>query len=80
MGNLAPEVIIPLQKVVTTELSLLGSCAINGEYEMVLDLIASGKIEVEKMISAVAPLSDGAEWFNRLYAKEPGLNKVILTP
>jgi L-iditol 2-dehydrogenase len=78
VGNLKPEVTIPLQKVVTTELSLLGSCAINGEYELVLDLLASGKISVDKMISAVAPLSEGASWFNRLYNKEPGLNKVIL--
>lgn len=80
VGNLESEVIIPLQKVVTTELSLLGSCAINGEYELVLDLLASGKISVDKMISAVAPLSEGADWFNRLYNKEPGLNKVILVP
>ncbi|HPE78216.1 MAG TPA: galactitol-1-phosphate 5-dehydrogenase [Draconibacterium sp.] len=80
VGNLKPEVTIPLQKVVTTELSLLGSCAINGEYELVLDLLASGKINVDKMISAVAPLSEGASWFNRLYNKEAGLNKVILVP
>jgi L-iditol 2-dehydrogenase len=80
VGNLKPEVTIPLQKVVTTELSLLGSCAINGEYELVLDLLASGKISVDKMISAVAPLSEGVSWFNRLYNKEPGLNKVILVP
>jgi L-iditol 2-dehydrogenase len=80
VGNLKPEVTIPLQKVVTTELSLLGSCAINGEYELVLDLLASGKISVDKMISVVAPLSEGAEWFDRLYNKEAGLNKVILVP
>jgi L-iditol 2-dehydrogenase len=80
VGNLKPEITIPLQKVVTTELSLLGSCAINGEYEQVLDLMASGKINVDKMISAVAPLSEGANWFKRLYNKEPGLNKVILVP
>jgi threonine dehydrogenase-like Zn-dependent dehydrogenase len=80
VGNLKPEITIPLQKVVTTELLLLGSCAINGEYELVLDLLAAGKIVVDKMISAVAPLSEGADWFNRLYNKEPGLNKVILVP
>lgn len=80
VGNLKPEITVPLQKIVTTELSLLGSCAINGEYELVLDLMASGKINVDKMISAVAPLSEGATWFNRLYNKEPGLNKVILVP
>lgn len=80
VGNLKSEITIPLQKVVTTELSLLGSCAINGEYELVLDLLASGKISVDKLISVVAPLSEGADWFNRLYDKEPGLNKVILVP
>mgnify|MGYP000253557148 CR=1 FL=1 len=80
IGNISPEIKVPLQKIVTTEISLLGSCAINGEYEMVLDLLASGKIEVDKMITAIAPLSEGAEWFKRLYNKEPGLNKVILVP
>ncbi|MCD6354760.1 MAG: galactitol-1-phosphate 5-dehydrogenase [Prolixibacteraceae bacterium] len=80
VGNVSKEVVIPLQKVVTTELSLLGSCAINGEYELVLNLIASGKIDVNKMLSVVAPLSEGAAWFKRLYNKEPGLNKVVLVP
>lgn len=80
VGNLSPEVTIPLQRVVTTEISLLGSCAINGEYELVLDLLASGKISVDILISKVAPLSEGANWFNRLYNKETGLNKVILVP
>jgi L-iditol 2-dehydrogenase len=32
------------------------------------------------LISAVAPLSEGARWFERLYQKERGLFKVILTP
>jgi len=32
------------------------------------------------MISAVAPLSEGAEWFRKLYKKEGNFNKVILVP
>jgi threonine dehydrogenase-like Zn-dependent dehydrogenase len=32
------------------------------------------------MISAVVPLEQGAEMFDRLYAREAGLTKVILTP
>ena len=40
----------------------------------------SGAIDVDPLISAVAPLSEGADWFNRLYGREPGLMKVILTP
>ncbi len=80
VGNLSPKIQFPLQQVVTREITVQGSCAINGEYELVLDLLAAKKVDVSKMISAVAPLSEGAEWFQRLYSKEPGLNKVILVP
>ncbi len=80
VGNTSPKIEFPLQKVVTRELKVLGSCAIRGEYEVVLDLLESGKIKVEDQISAVVPLAEGAMWFERLYKKEKGLNKVILVP
>jgi len=80
VGNVTPSIDFPLQKVVTSEIKVQGSCAINGEYEMVLDLIASGALNVDDMISAVAPLSEGAEWFRKLYNREGNLNKVILQP
>jgi len=80
VGNLSSDVEFPLQKVVTREIAVKGSCAINGEYPAVLDLISKGKINVDNMISAVAPLSDGALYFNKLYNKEKGLLKVILKP
>jgi L-iditol 2-dehydrogenase len=80
IGNLSPTVELPLQTVVTRQLRLLGSCASAGEYRECIDLMASGSIDVEPLISAVAPLSEGPDWFNRLYAREPGLMKVILQP
>jgi len=80
VGNLSPTIEFPLQKVVTQEITVKGSCAINGEYPAVLDLISKGKINVDDMISAVAPLSEGALYFDKLYKKEPGLLKVILKP
>lgn len=80
VGNTSPSVSFPLQQVVTRELQILGSCAIRGEYEAVLDLLESGKITVDDQISAVVPLAEGARWFERLYKKEKGLNKVILVP
>ncbi len=80
VGNLAPQVELPLQAVVTRELRLLGSCASAGEYPASLELIASGKIDVSAMISATAPLEEGAAWFGRLHAGEKGLMKVVLTP
>ena len=80
VGNVAPLVDLALQSVVTREVALLGSCASQGEYPACLDLIAGGKIRLDSLISAKAPLSEGASWFDRLYKKEPGLMKVILTP
>jgi L-iditol 2-dehydrogenase len=80
VGNVTPVVEFPLQKVVTSEIKVLGSCAICGEYEIVLDMIAGGALRVDDMISAVAPLSEGAEWFRKLYHKEGNFNKVILVP
>jgi L-iditol 2-dehydrogenase len=80
VGNLAPAVEIPLQIVVTRQLRLLGSCASAGEYRECIRLMDSGAIKVDPLISAVAPLSEGAAWFDRLYAREAGLMKVILQP
>jgi L-iditol 2-dehydrogenase len=80
VGNIAPEVTIPLQKVVTRQLRLQGSCASAGEYPEAIDLVASAKIRVKPLITAVAPLQDGPAWFRRLHAREPNLMKVILTP
>jgi L-iditol 2-dehydrogenase len=80
IGNLSPTAELLLQSVVVRELTLSGSCASCGEYPACLDMIARDRINVDAVISAVAPLADGAAWFERLYKGEPGLMKVILTP
>jgi L-iditol 2-dehydrogenase len=80
VGNLAPHVQLPLQKVVTRQLSLFGSCASAGEYPQCLDMIASGKVDLAPLISAEAPLAEGAKWFAKLVQKGSGLMKVILVP
>ncbi len=80
VGNLAKDVSIPLQAVVTRQIRLQGSCASSGEYPECLDLISSGKVDVDRFISATAPLEDGASWFDRLHKREPGLMKVVLKP
>ena len=80
VGNLKPEIEFPLQSVVTREIDVLGSCACSGEYPVCIDLLARGAINVEPMITARAPLEDGADWFQRLYEGEPGAMKVMLEP
>ena len=80
VGNISPEVKIPLQKVVSRQLRLQGSCASAGEYPKAIELLSKGKIQVKPLITAVASLAEGPQWFERLYAREPNLMKVVLTP
>ncbi len=80
IGNIAPQVTIPLQAVVSRQLRLQGSAASAGEYPQAIDAITSGTINVKPLITAVAPLGEGPRWFERLYAHEPNLMKVVLTP
>jgi len=80
VGNLAPEVPLALQAVVTRELSLLGSCSSSGEYPVAIDLLATGAVDVTPLISAIAPLDEGQSWFDRLHRADEGLMKVVLRP
>jgi L-iditol 2-dehydrogenase len=80
IGNLAPRVELPLQEVVTRELSLLGSCASSGEYPGCIDLLSRGVVDVKPLISVTAPLDEGPAWFERLHRGGERLMKVILQP
>ncbi len=80
VGNITPEVTLPLQKTVTRQIRLQGSCASAGEYPKAIELLTGGAIKVKPLITAVAPLEEGPRWFERLYSREPNLMKVVLTP
>ena len=80
IGNISPEVTIPLQKVVSRQIRLQGTAASSGEYPEAIEMLASGRIQVRPLISAVAPLDEGPRWFERLHAHEANLMKVVLTP
>jgi L-iditol 2-dehydrogenase len=80
VGNVSPNVEIPLQSVVTREITLHGSCASSGEYPECIELMASGAIDVRPLVSATATLEETPRWFQRLYAREAGLMKVVVQP
>ena len=80
IGNIAPDVTLPLQKVVSRQIRLQGSAASSGEYPRAMELMASGRIQVRPLITAVAPLEEGPRWFERLHAQEPNLMKIVLSP
>ncbi|BCX46884.1 NAD(P)-dependent sugar dehydrogenases [Haloferula helveola] len=78
VGNLSPEVPLPLQAVVTRELDVLGSCAIAGEYPEALAAIADGSIRVRPLVSGVHPIETGVEAFAE--AARKGALKVLIAP
>jgi L-iditol 2-dehydrogenase len=80
VGNVSPSVELPLQAVVTRQLTLLGSATSAGEYPECLELIASGRVDAMALVGAVAPLAEGAEWFERVRDGREGLIKVVLEP
>jgi L-iditol 2-dehydrogenase len=80
VGNISPEITLPLQKVVTRQIRLQGSCGSAGEYPRAIELLASGAIQVKPLITAVSRLEDGPRWFDRLHSREANLMKVVLTP
>src|SRR5271154_1496331 len=51
VGNFAPEVKIHLQKVVSRQIRLQGSCASSGEYPQAIEFLASGAIKVKPLIT-----------------------------
>ncbi len=80
VGNVTPAIQLPLHAVVTGEITLLGTCASSGEYPRAIELLRTGKVDVRPLITTVAPLEEGPAMFDRLYAREPGLMKVVLQP
>jgi L-iditol 2-dehydrogenase len=80
VGNISPAIELPLQQVVAGELTLLGTAASSGEYPRSIELLRSGAVDVRPLITATVPLEEGPRMFERLYAAEPGLMKVILQP
>jgi len=80
IGNISPKIELPLQAVVSRQIRLQGSCASSGEYPACIELLSSGRIRVDSMISARTSLDDAASWFDRLYKHEPNLMKVIVQP
>ncbi|MFW6171587.1 MAG: zinc-dependent alcohol dehydrogenase [Planctomycetota bacterium] len=80
VGNLTPAAELPLQAIVTRELSLFGSCASRGEYPACLDLIARRMIQVGPLLSGISSLDEAPQWFSRLQAGQESLIKVIVQP
>ena len=80
VGNLEKTAKFNLQELVARELTFRGSYASSGEFRDCIDLVSSGKINVEPLISDVLPLKDGPSAFERLHKAEENLLKIVLEP
>lgn len=80
VGNLEKTAEFNLQELVARELTFTGSYASSGEFRDCIDLVSSGKINVELLISDVLPLEDGPDAFDRLLKAEENLLKIVLEP
>jgi 2-desacetyl-2-hydroxyethyl bacteriochlorophyllide A dehydrogenase len=79
IGNSAKMININMQEIVTRELKVFGTFLYTfKEFGECVELLGSGKLNVEPIISATASLEEGIDYFKQL-AKDPGsLIKVVL--
>ena len=80
VGNLEKKAEFDLQQLVAKEHTFTGSYASSGEFRDCIELVASGKINVEPLISEVLPLEEGPDAFDRLLKAEENLLKIVLEP
>jgi L-iditol 2-dehydrogenase len=80
VGNLEPKAEFDLQQLVAREHTFTGSYASSGEFRDCIELVASGQINVEPLISDVLPLKEGPRAFERLLKAEENLLKIVLEP
>ncbi len=80
VGNLEKNAKFDLQQLIARELTFTGSYASSGEFRDCIELVASGKINVEPLISDVLPMQEGPDAFDRLLKAEENLVKIVLEP
>jgi L-iditol 2-dehydrogenase len=80
IGNSARDVELPMQQLVTRELTIRGAYGFVDEFEQAVDALAAGWIDARRLIECVAPLEDGPDLFRQLAAGSLSAAKVVLTP
>ena len=80
VGNLEKKAEFDLQQLVAKEHTFTGSYASSGEFRDCIELVASGKINVEPLISDILPLEEGPDAFDRLLKADENLLKIVLEP
>lgn len=81
IGNNARTVEVDMQGIVTREMSVRGSYGFDEkDFAAAISALATGRLNVDAMVEAVAPLEDGPEIFRSLASGETDLVKTVLKP
>ena len=81
IGNNARTVEVDMQSIVTREMSVRGSYGFDEtDFAAAIEVLASGRLNVDPLVERIAPLEDGPELFRSLAAGECDLVKIILKP
>lgn len=80
VGNAAPSVTVPMQEIVTRELTVRGSYGFGSEFDRALEILAAGRVDLRPLIEHVAPLQDGERLITALAKAQLEAVKVILEP
>jgi L-idonate 5-dehydrogenase len=75
IGTQPPELTLPANLVMSKELTIFGSFRYAHVFPLVLDLMATGRIDVGELISAVYPFAEMQQAMDRAVAKQ-GIVKV----
>ncbi len=78
VGMASPKIEFELKHTIVKEIKLLSSYMYTTEMREGLDLIASGALDVKKIITSEHPMSDGSKIFDELFNKTTDDVKVIL--
>jgi L-idonate 5-dehydrogenase len=79
VGTLPAAVTLPLNTIMARELNLIGSFRFANVFAMSIDLVASGRIDVKPLITAVYPLAEFQAAMDKALAKS-GSIKVQVEP
>ncbi|CAG2177286.1 unnamed protein product [Oppiella nova] len=69
---------IPLSSAAMREVDLIGVCRIKDDYELAIQLISSGKLNVKPLITHKFKIQEAIEAFNLLRSGAEGVVKVLI--
>jgi L-iditol 2-dehydrogenase len=80
IGNSEPSVNVPMQDVVTREITIRGAYGADDEFAAAAEALAERHIDVRPLIEHRAPLADGPDLFRALAEGRMDAVKVLLLP